>query len=527
MSKEDDTDKTITRFHVNGKTSLARDYFEPQCHHAGALYNSAIFVQRNLLTALTKNTQHRSDNEQEVLDRLDAIQPKWRKTRIHSLSNKIAKKRAKGEYPEADIEKLLEINTSTSLYAPGEWMIGYYKLDALFKWEDNQHYRILHTHVAQNTIREVADAFTSFIDSIADYKQNPSKYTGRPQLPGYMKTGTMRTLVFSRGDCKIEEVQTTSHGKEKCLVFPKTNKQHFIPVGDLFEVGDKIGEVRVKPVGNGFEVQIVNDVEYPEPVDDNGRHSGGDLGLDNLIAILGNVEGIRPLIVDGREVKSINQYFNKKISLAQAELPTGVYTSAKIQELYDKRARQLRTVLGFAARLCAVYLHLTGVSRFVVGKNNGWKQKFKSSKRITQSFAYIPYEYFLGCLERRCRELGIGFITTEESYTSKASLTDLDEMPVWDGKEDRDARDSKFSGKRVSRGRYVDSKGRVFNADINAAGNSLRKVFASDFDGVSDFGYAQNPYRARLGVFTGDEMTIKHVLCGLFSSENIDEIVKK
>ena len=521
MSKDNTQNQTITRIHVNGKTPLAQDYLTPQCHHAAALYNSALFVQRNLMTALSKAPGMRCSNEQEILDRLDAIHSKWRETRIHSLTNKIAKQRKQNKYPEKDINDLLYENTAPNLYDKG-WLLGYGKLDALFKWENNEHYRATHVHVAQNVLKETAEAFTSFINSITDYKQNPGKYLGRPKLPGYMKTGSMRTIVFSRGDCTIEEVETTA-GKEKCLVFPKTNKQWFIPVGDLFKIGDKVGEVRVKPVGNGFEVHIVCDVEYPELIEDNGVHSGGDLGLENLIANLINVEGTRPLIVDGREIKSINQYFNKKIAQVQSELPTGVYTSIKIQELYDKRSRQLRTVLGFAARLCAVYLYLSGVSRLVVGKNDGWKQRFKSAKRITQSFAYVPYEYFLGCLERRCRELGIGFITTEESYTSKASLTDLDEMPVWDGKEDRDAKDKQFSGCRVKRGLYVDSKGRVFNADVNASGNTLRKVFVHDFDHVQDFSYAQNPYRVRLGVFSGDQMTLKHALSGLFGSEVFDK----
>ena len=510
--RKTEKEQVVTHIFVSDKTDLATEYFTPQCHHAGALFNSSIFVQRNTMSAMGKAPGLRSSNEIEVLARLDEIQPRYRETRIRSLTKSIAKSRREGEMPKKDIEKIQYEYSRTSLYAPGKWLLGYGVLDALFKWEKNEHYKTLHSHVAQNTLEEAADAFDTFVDNNANYKVNPEKYNGRPKVPGYMDPGSMRTIVFSAGDCKIEELEVDEKcAKAKCLVFPKTKKKQFIEVGELFEVGDKVGEVRVKPVGHGFDVQIVRNVEYPEVVEDNGKYSGGDLGLENLITITSNVEGINPLIVDGRELKSINQYFNKKIAEAKSRLPAGVYTSREIQELYAKRDRQIKCVLGFAARLCAVYLHALGISLFAIGKNNGWKQSFKCSKKTIQSFAFIPYEYFLGCLERRCREVGIRVEFTEESYTSKASLSDLDEMPVWNG-EHRDSHDTKFSGRRRGRGRYFDSKGRCFNADVNGSGNILRKVVPSAFDHVSDFKYLMNPKRVRLGVFSGDGMNIQRCL---------------
>ena len=522
-----DDNKNVTRIHIDGQTSLARDYFSEQCSMACALYNSANFVQRNAMTALSKASGMRTANENDVLDRLDDIWPRYRMTRMKSLVKNIAKARGEGKLPAADIARLQDVYKASGLYAPGKWLLGYNVLDALFKLEKNEHYKTLHSHVAQNTLEELAQAYDTFISNISDYKQNPDKYTGRPKLPGYMRTGGFRTIVFSAGDCKIEDIVVDNkHGTiERCLVFPKTEKKRFVPVGELFEVGDKIGEVRVKPVGSGFEVHIVRDVEYPVPVEDNGIYAGGDLGLENLITISSNEEGISPLIVDGREIKSINQYFNKKIAEAKSELPQGVYTSEKIQKLYDKRANQLRTSLGFAARLCAVYLKSIGVSKFVVGKNDSWKQNLKLGRKTTQSFAYVPYEYFLGCLERRCREMGIDFRCVEESYTSKASLPDMDKMPVWKSNEKHGAHDTEFSGKRIERGLYRDSKGRLFNADVNASGNVLRKEIPDAFSKVEDFKYLMNPYRVKLRVFSGAEMNLRDILSSIFSDIG-EEIVK-
>ena len=512
--ENNDDDKRITRIHIDGNTSLARDYFTEQCTRACALYNSANFVQRNTMTALVKAPGMRSSNENDVLDRLDAAWPEYRTIMIRSLVKKIAKNRGEGKNSDTDIKRLQDVYKASSLYSPGKWLLGYNALDALFKLEKNEHYKQLHSHVAQNVLKELAQAYSTFIGNIADYRQNPDKYKGRPKLPGYMRPGGLRTIVFSAGDCKVEEVITDEvrGTREKCLVFPKTRKKHFVPVGDLFEVGDKVGEVRVKPVGSGFEVHIVRDVEYPDPIEDNGVYAGGDLGLENLITISSNEEGIRPLIVDGREIKSINQYFNKKIAETKSELPQGVRTSEKIQGLYDKRANQLRTSLGFAARLCAVYLSMIGASKFIVGKNDGWKQNLKLGKKTTQSFVYVPYEYFLGCLERRCRELGIDFRAREESYTSKASLADKDEIPVWNGNEKHRPHDAEFSGKRVKRGLYRDSRGRLFNADVNASGNILRKEIPDAFSKVVDFKYLMNPCRVKLGVFSGGGMSLKSVL---------------
>ena len=209
MKQEDnDDDKRVTRIHVDGNTSLARHYFAEQCIRACALYNSSNFVQRNTMTALDKAPDMRSSNEIDVLDRLDAIWPEYRTIMIRFLVKKIAKSRCEGKISEADIGRLQDVYKASALYAPGKWLLGYNALDALFKFEKNEHYKQLHSHVAQNALKEIAQAYSTFIGNIADYRQNPDKYTRRPKLPGYMRPEGLRTIVFSAGDCKVEEVVT-------------------------------------------------------------------------------------------------------------------------------------------------------------------------------------------------------------------------------------------------------------------------------------------------------------------------------
>jgi transposase len=49
--------------------------------------------------------------------------------------------------------------------------------------------------------------------------------------------------------------------------------------------------------------------------------AGIDIGLDNLATITANKPGFVPVVVNGRPLKSINQYYNKRRAALQARLP--------------------------------------------------------------------------------------------------------------------------------------------------------------------------------------------------------------
>jgi putative transposase len=125
------------------------------------------------------------------------------------------------------------------------------------------------------------------------------------------------------------------------------------------------------------------------------------------------------------------------------------------------------------------------IGTLVIGKNDGWKQEVEMGKRTNQNFVYIPHARFISMLTYKAELIGITVLLTEESYTSKASLLDLDPLPKW--KKDKSEKPV-FSGKRVKRGLYRASNGRLVNADINGAGNSIRKVVPDAFglEGIED-----------------------------------------
>jgi putative transposase len=212
--------------------------------------------------------------------------------------------------------------------------------------------------------------------------------------------------------------------------------------------------------------------------------AGIDLGVNNLVALASNKPGFVPVVVNGRPVKSTNQYYNKrKAELQKALGRTG--STRRMERLTTKRNRRIEQYMHTTSKRIIDLLVSGGIGTLVIGKNDGWKQEVNMGKQNNQQFCQIPHAKLISMLTYKAELVGIKVILTEESYTSQASLLDLDPLPVYDPKrEDK----PKFSGKRIKRGLYRAKDGRIINADINGAGNSIRKVAPNAFgtEGVED-----------------------------------------
>ena len=192
------------------------------------------------------------------------------------------------------------------------------------------------------------------------------------------------------------------------------------------------------------------------------------MGLNNFAAVVNNY-GEKPILISGKKIKSINQYFNKITSQKKSLLPNNVYTSKSLDRLWLKRNNKISYEMHKITKFLANYFDERGISKVIIGNNKGWKQKINIGKRNNQNFVSIPYIKFINQLTYKCQLLGITVVTTEESYTSKASFLDYDEIPNYGDKIKH-----KFSGKRIERGLYQ-SKTRKINADINGAYNIMVK----------------------------------------------------
>lgn len=231
-------------------------------------------------------------------------------------------------------------------------------------------------------------------------------------------------------------------------------------------------------------VEVVYELEPTRTAVDPALCAGIDIGMNNLAALTSNKPGFVPVVVNGRGIKSTNQFYNKHTAQLQKSLgKTG--TTPRMERLANKRNRRIDHDLHTASRFIVELLVSEGIGTLAIGKNDNWKQEAHLGHRTNQHFVQIPHARFIEMLTYKAEAVGIRVLLTEESYTSKASFLDRDPLPKWEsGKKE----DTKFSGKRIKRGLYRAKDGTLINADINGAGNIMRKVVpnAFRFKGIED-----------------------------------------
>src|SRR6266480_816199 len=217
-----------------------------------------------------------------------------------------------------------------------------------------------------------------------------------------------------------------------------------------------ISQVRIVPRKGFYVVEVVYE-QAPVQAPVNPAFSAGlDLGITNLATVASNKPGCVPVVVNGRPVKSINQFYNKRRAELQKKLGHPG-TTRRMERLTNTRNRRIDLYMHTASRKIIDWLVQEGIGTLVIGKNDGWKQEVEMGKRNNQNFVQIPYARFIAMLTYKAELVGITIKVTEESYTSKASLLDLDPLPV---RKSGDETKHTFSGKRVKRGLYQASNGR-------------------------------------------------------------------
>jgi len=242
-----------------------------------------------------------------------------------------------------------------------------------------------------------------------------------------------------------------------------------------FDDRNAIREVKIIPFDNYFEIHIVYKVNMPNILPDNGRYCGGDLGVNLIIALASNVVGVNPLLINGGEIKSINQYYNKRIAELKSKLPKDVKTSKRIHDLWRRRNNKITNYLHHVSCLVVDYCKTHNLNRIVIGKNFGWKIGINMGRKNNQNFAYIPHAKLIDYIVYKANDVGIAVSTMEESYTSKCSFLDKEDLRHQD----------KYIGRRIHRGLFKSNNDKFIHADINGSLNILRKstgydVFDSD-----------------------------------------------
>ena len=364
----------------------------------------------------------------------------------------------------------------------GKWL-RYQELDRLLKQDtDYPDYKAMPTaQTAQQILMLLDQNWKSFFKSIKDWSKNKNKYLGKPKLPKYKSKDGKMILIITGQQAKL---------KHDLLKFPKsfqgfTVKPRCINLSNF----EKINQVRIIPRGQVFNLEIVYSISVEdEMLPDNGRYMSIDLGLDNLAAVATNVE-VRPLIVDGKGLKSINQYYNKQVARYKsiAQMMNHKFYTDRLCRITHKRNSKVNDYLHKASRYIVDFALNHQINTIVIGYNKTWKQSTSMGKRVNQSFVGIPYLQMICKIIYKARDHGINVVLTEERYTSGTSFLDH-ERPI---KRYYD------NSRRVHRGLFVSNKGIAINADVNAAFQIMKKVFPNEFsDGIE--GVVLHPVRVNV-----------------------------
>lgn len=461
------------------KDAVLCRYFEENTTAAKCMYNVANFFIRNTMTGMRKSPEERTSHETEVLHYVfTGIQ----KANAHAYEVYCKKREdCKKTGGMAGAVRVSRLKCKVFPYPTREeWFLSYTVLDAIFKYTDHPTYRRMNSQVNQNAIKKTVKSWKSYFQLRKDYAIHPEKYKARPRIPGYVKNPAM-TAAYTNQTAKFIR-------KDGCAYLRFVNHKQPVLVGRESLYSDMTYvKTEVKPQYGGYSILLTfkEDIILPEVPKFPKRILGIDVGVDNFCAVANNFVGT-PFLIKGGAIKSMNQNFNKERARLLSEVTKGsdsthsVKKTKQLHTLSRKRETRLRDFFYKTARYLVRYAKRQQVEVIVAGHNEDQKQNICIGRQNNQNFVSIPFCWFLDILRYTAAKAGIPVVLREESYTSKASLLDLDAIPAY---KKGDTINHTFSGKRVRRGLYKTNSGFFINADINGAGNILRKEYPYAYDG--------------------------------------------
>lgn len=345
-----------------------------------------------------------------------------------------------------------------------------YDLSTKLGRENQFDFRQLPASVSQQVVGQVFKSVNSWIKLKSDFDRNPDKYNNhRPHLPKYKKGKKQNMVVFTTFSCRVKD-DGYIHFVKNVIEPIKTNVKK-----------DELKQVRIVPQATCYVVEVI----YENLDKDNFLSI--DLGLNNLCSCISNV-GIKPFIINGKVIKSLNRWYNKK----KARLMSYVGdkgTSRRIRRISLYRNCWIDDKMHKISKYIVNFCVSNNIGRIIIGLNKEWKQKINIGRRNNQHFVSIPHSKLIDKIMYKAKLLGIEVVTHEESYTSKIDHLAFEEMKYQDN----------YLGKRKRRGLFQSSIGKLINADINGAIGIARKVVGdSCINTIVSSGFAFNPIRLNI-----------------------------
>ena len=357
--------------------------------------------------------------------------------------------------------------------------------------KNSPNYKALNSNMAQQILKEVDCSFKSFFGLLKLAKQG--KYALKDcKLPHYLPKDGYTALVI--GFVRLS-------GNKLILPFSNSFKKTHKPVEITIPpvlLDKKVKEIRILPKAKArfFEIQYTYEAECIQRNLNTQNALALDLGINNLVTAVSNTG--ESFIIDGRRLKSINQWFNKQNARLQSikdKQHFGKKTTNRQKAITRDRNNKVNDYMSKAARIIINYCIANDIGTLIAGYNVTFQRNSHIGKQNNQNFVNIPYGHLRDKLSYLCELNGITYIEQEESYTSKASFWDKDNIPVYNNDNPKEYQ---FSGNRVHRGLYKTSNGKLFNADVNGALNIMRKSSVVDMNILYGRGEVDTPVRIRI-----------------------------
>lgn len=339
-----------------------------------------------------------------------------------------------------------------SYFNKEEDTLTWQNINRIFNQSNQFDYRELPSKVSNTVLKKLGNNISSFCSLV-----KKSDYNKKVRLPKFLHKTDGRFIVeFNK------QTFSNKRDEDNNLIICKSSLNLRIPTKV-----ENPQQVRIVPKTGCYVIEVIYEIKENK-MKQNQRIASIDLGLNNLATVVTN-DGDNPILISGKKIKSINQYYNKMASKQKSLLPNNIFTSKSLARLWLKRNNKISYEIHKITKFLANYFDERDVSKVIIGNNTDWKNGINLGRRNNQNFVNIPYSKFINQLTYKCQLLGITVITREESYTSKASFLDYDEIPNYN-----DETKPKFSGKRIKRGLYR-STTRKINADVNGAYNIMAK----------------------------------------------------
>lgn len=335
--------------------------------------------------------------------------------------------------------------------------------DMNFEFKTHENYKLTFSQPANCTLRVLDKNWKSYFRAIKDWKKNPSKYLGMPKLPKYLKKDGRFPWMIPNNQLVYDYEKGTVYIRNRLL-----NDYEW-----KCRCLGRIIQVRFIPKGSCYVMEIVYETEIPDVKVESNRIASIDLGVDNLVTMTNNI-GLNPIIINGKGIKSTNQYYNKRLAKEKSLLKIrhGKDWSNKLDSITFKRYQRIKNYMHNTSSYIVKWCVENDIDTLVVGKNKDWKQNADMSKQSNQKFVGIPYQMLLQQLQYKCENVGVKYIETEESYSSGTSFIDGEE-PI---KQNYD------KSRRIERGLFRSNSGLLINSDVNGSLQIMKKVFPNAFN---------------------------------------------